>query len=215
MRNSPGDIVKLVGYCALACSGLVLAACASANETTPARTATEQLLVAHAAELAAGQFSLALPADAKVFLDTSNFRGEGAEYAASAIREALVARGNPLSSTKAESDIVVEIRLGALSIDKMQRVVGIPRLPLPLSSNLPNATIPELSAYSRRDRTGVAEFSAFAYDTASGRPIALGARMAGTAKIRSHTLFMVFSWGQQEVRPGDAAVASDNWWKVW
>ena len=61
----------------------------------------------------------------------------------------------------------------------------------------------------------IAEFSAFAYDTHSGRPIALGARMAGTAKIRSHTLFMVFSWGQQEVRPGDASVASDQWWKVW
>ena len=207
--------MKLVRYCAVTISGLVLVACASANETSPARTATEQLLVAHAAERAASQFSLALPAEARVFLDTSNFRGEGAEYAASAVREALVARGNRLSATQADSDIVVEIRLGALSIDKMQRVVGIPRLTLPISSNLTNATIPELSAYSRRDRTGVAEFSAFAYDTATGRPIALGARMAGTAKIRSHTLFMVLSWGQQEVRPGDAALASDQWWKVW
>lgn len=207
--------MKLVGYCAVALCGLVLGACASANETSPARTATEQLLVAHAAERAAGEFSLALPAGARVFLDTSNFRGEGAEYAASAVREALVARGNPLSTTKEDSDIVVEIRLGALSIDKMQRVVGIPRLTLPISSDLTNATIPELSAYARRDRTGVAEFSAFAYDTRTGRPIALGARMAGTAKIRSHTLFMVFSWGQQEVRPGDPALASDQWWKVW
>ena len=207
--------MKLVGYCAVAICGSILAACASANETAPARTATEQLLVAHAAERAASEFSLALPADARVFLDTSNFRGEGSEYAASAVREALVSRGNRLSPTKADSDIVVEIRLGALSIDKMQRVVGIPRLTLPISSNLTNATIPELSDYSRRDRTGVAEFSAIAYDTHSGRPIALGARMAGTAKIRSHTLFMVFSWGQQEVRPGDASVASDQWWKVW
>lgn len=207
--------MKRVGYGAVIICGLVLGACASANETSPARTATEQLLVAQAAERAAGEFSMALPSGARVFLDTSNFRGEGAEYAASAVREALVARGNPLSNTKEDSDIVVEIRLGALSIDKMQRVVGIPRLTLPISADLTNATIPELSAYARRDRTGVAEFSAFAYDTDTGRPIALGARMSGTAKIRSHTLFMVFSWGQQEVRPGDADLTSDQWWKVW
>ena len=196
-------------------AALALSACATANETSPARTATEQLLVAHAAERAASQFALALPKGGKVFLDTSNFRGEGSEYAASAIREAILARGNPLIQTREGSDVVVEIRLGALSIDNMQRIIGIPRLTLPITSTFTVVTIPELSAYSRRDRTGVAEFSAFAYDTRTGQPIALGARVAGTAKIRSHTLLMVLPWGQQEVRPGDPAVESDDWWKVW
>lgn len=194
---------------------VMVGACATASETSPARTATEQLLVTHAAERAASQFSLALPPGARVFLDTAYFRGEGSEYAISAIREALIARGHPFATTRESSEVVVEIRLGALSIDNMQRIVGIPRLTLPITSTFTTVTIPELSAYSRRDRTGVAEFSAFAYDTKTGKPIALGARVAGTAKIRSHTLMMVLPLGQQEVRPGDPAVESDDWWKVW
>ncbi|MDD3838646.1 MAG: hypothetical protein PHG43_12495, partial [Phenylobacterium sp.] len=64
----------------LACTAL--AACASASETHPSRTATEQLLVSRAVERAAAEFSLALPRDARVFLDSSAFRGEGADYAA-------------------------------------------------------------------------------------------------------------------------------------
>lgn len=200
--------------CVVLLAGL-LSACATPNETYPSRTATEQLLVARAAERAADQFAMALPAGQQVFLDTSNFRGEGADYAASALREAILKDGNPITTNRANAQIVIEVRLGALSIDKMQRVIGIPRLTLPVSPNFATVTVPELSAYSRRDRTGVAEFSAFAYDAESGQPIALGGRVAGTAKIRSHTLFMIFSWGQQEVRPGDATTGSDQWWKVW
>ncbi|MFC3077484.1 DUF6655 family protein [Phenylobacterium terrae] len=194
---------------------LGLAACATATETHPNRTATEQLLVSRAVERAAAEFSMALPSKARVYLDASAFRGEGSDYAASAVREALLAQGNPIATSRADADVVVEVRLGALSIDKTQRVVGIPRLTVPVSSNFSTVTVPELSAYSRRDRTGVAEFSAFAYEAATGRPIALGARFSGTAKIRSHTMFMVFSWGDLEVRPDDASVEADQWWKLW
>ncbi|MFN3514771.1 MAG: DUF6655 family protein [Phenylobacterium sp.] len=207
--------MKTSAYLAVGSACLLLAACATATETHPSRTATEQLLISRAAERAAQQFALALDPDARVFVDTSTFRGEGADYASSAIREALLARGNRITLARSEADVIVELRLGALSIDKMQRVVGIPRLTLPVTQTLSTVTIPELSVYSRRDRTGVAEFSAFAYEAATGRPIALGGRMSGTAKIRSHTMLMIFSWGKQEVRPGDADVSADEWWKVW
>lgn len=199
----------------LAAMMLVLGSCATATETHPTRTASEQLLVSRAAERAASQFALALPAGARVFLDTSSFRGEGADYAASAVREALLSRGNPIATSRSAAEVVVEIRLGALSIDKTQRVIGIPRLTLPISPSFSTITVPELSAYSRKDRTGVAEFSAFAYDAVSGEPIALGARVAGVSRIRSHTMFMVFSWGAQEVRPDDATNAPRRGWRVW
>jgi hypothetical protein len=200
---------------ALGVVALAFAGCATATETYPTRTATEQLLLTRAAERAAGRFALALPANARVFVDTSYFRGEGTDYAASAIREALLAQGQSISIDRAKADIVVELRMGALSLDKTQRMIGIPRLTLPISPNFSTVTVPELSAYARRDRTGVAEFSAFAYDAATGRPVALGARVAGTAKIRSHTMFMVFSWGAQEVRPEGASPQTDQWWKIW
>lgn len=207
--------VRFSTYLALSMAGLTLAACATANETNPARTATEQLLVAHAAERAAQQFAPMLPPDAKVYLDPNYFRGEGSDYALSAVRETLVSRGSRIANTLETSDVVIEIRLGALSIDKMNRVVGVPRLTLPITSDLNTVTIPELSLYSRRDRSGVAEFSAFAYETKSGKPVFLATRVAGETRIRNHTLFMIFSWGAQEVRPGDQSVDPLPWWKIW
>lgn len=181
--------------------GLLVAACASAHETRPVRTATEQLLVSDAAEQAARQFSLSIPADCRVHVEPMGFRGEAAEAAVSALREAILARGARLSPDRESADVIVEVRLGALSLDQTNRVVGVPSLTVPISTTLNTARIPELSLYSRADRTGVAEFSAFAYEAATGRPVALAGRFTGVSRITSHKLFMIFSWGQQEARP--------------
>ena len=200
----------------LLAAGLWLGGCATAVETRPYRTATEQLLVSHAAEKAAASFVMAIKQGTPVFLDTINFRGEGAEYAASAIRQALLSQGAILARDRSEAEVVVEVRLGALSVDQMQRVLGVPSLTLPNAANYSTFTIPELSIYSRTDRTGVAEFSAFAYNAKTGAPIAVVGRMAGKTQIRSHKLFMVMSWGQQEVRPGDPHLNTGGaWWKPW
>jgi hypothetical protein len=174
------------------------------------------LLVSHAAEKAAKQLSIPIPPGSAVFLDAVNFTGEGADYAKSAIREGLLARGARLVREREDADVIVEIRLGALSIDQISRVLGVPSLQVPISPQFTVITIPELSVYSRNDRTGVAEFSAFAYEARSGRPIAVETRVAGTTTMRSHKLLMVLPWGQQEVRPGDRALESSGpWWKLW
>lgn len=201
--------------CVLLAGASLLSACATPVETRPGRTATEQLLVAHAAERAAKQLALPIPEGKKVFLDTAAFRGEGADYAQSAIREGLVSRGARLWPSREGADIVVEIRLGALSIDQISRVLGIPSLQVPISPQWTVITIPELSLYSRNDRSGVAEFSAFAYDARTGAPLAVEVRAAGATTMRSHKLMMILPWGQQEVRPGDATLDSEPWWKLW
>ncbi len=207
-------MLKTYAACGAAASLTLLFSCATPQETYPQRTATEQLLVAHAAERAAQEFSLKLPQGAKVFLDTSFFRGEGTDYAASALREAIAKNGYTLAPDKEKATVVVEIRVGALSTDRVNRVVGIPRLTVPVSSAMETIAVPELSIYSRRDRYGVAEFSAFAYDARSGTPIALGGRISGTTHIRSHTLFMIFSWGDQQVQPGHPQLEPTPWWKL-
>lgn len=192
----------------------LLSGCATPQETYPARTATEQLLVAHAAERAAQEFALKLPQGSRVFLDTSYFSGEGSAYAASSLREAIAKSGYTLASAKDQASVIVEVRIGALSTDRVNRVVGIPRLTLPISSAMETIAVPEVSIYSRRDRYGVAEFSAFAYDAHTGAPIALGGRISGTTHIRSHTLFMIFSWGDQQVQPGHPQLEPTPWWKL-
>lgn len=192
-----------------------LAACATAVQTRPGRTATEQLLVAHAAERAAADFHLEAPKGRRVFLDTINFTGEWAPYAASALRQRILSGGHRLSPSRAEADLVVEIRMGALSIDQMSRVLGVPALTLPTGNNYSTFTVPELSLYSQAERSGVAEFSIFAYDAHTGAAVPVVHRISGETQMRSHKFMMVMTWGKQEVKPGDPALDAEPWWKPW
>ncbi|MFN3522928.1 MAG: DUF6655 family protein [Phenylobacterium sp.] len=194
---------------------LLLAGCATATQTTPGRTATEQLLVAHAAEQAAKKIEIPLPAGSRVFVLPAGFGGEEGQYAISALRSTLANRGYALAQKPEEADVVLEVRKAALSIDEMSHLIGIPSVTLPNIAALSAFTVPELSLYARRDRSGVAEFLLFAYDAKSGKPLHVQDRVVGATMIRAHKALLVFSWGKQEVRPGDPALGSEPWWKVW
>jgi len=189
---------------------LLLGACASTSETNPARTATEQLLVARAADRAVEGLILPIPTGSRVFVDDAYFRAENAAYAVSAIRNALSDAGYALVSTKAQADAVFELRAGALSLEQMRRVVGLPDMRVPINDTFNVVSIPELSVYSRRDRVGVAEFSGFLYDPTTGAPLGAVLPMTGEFRIRSHKLLMIIAWGQQRVDPGERD-PGDSW----
>ncbi|MBD3837481.1 DUF6655 family protein [Brevundimonas sp.] len=187
---------------ALLAAGLALSACASTTETNPGRTATEQLLLARAADRAVEGLSLPLPAGAAVYVDESYFQGEGARYAISAIRAALSDAGFRLAQNKDAADAVFEIRAGALSLEQMRRVFGIPEMRVPINETFNVVSLPELSIYSHRDRVGVAEFSGFLYEARTGAPLGAVLPMIGSYRIRSHKAMMMVTWGQQQAQPG-------------
>lgn len=189
---------------------LLLAACASTSETNPSRTATEQLLLARAADRAVEGLSLPLPKGSRVFVDAAYFQAEHAAYAVSAVRAALSSAGYALAPAKAEADAVFELRAGALSLEQMRRVFGLPDMRVPINDSFNVVSVPELSLYSRRDRVGVAEFSGFLYDPASGAPLGAVAPMTGEFRLRSHKLLMIVTWGQQSIEPGQRE-PGDSW----
>ena len=189
---------------------LLAGACASTSETYPSRTATEQLLVARAADRAVEGLTLPIPAGSRVFVDDAYFRAENAAYAVSAIRNALSDAGYALASSKAEADAVFELRAGALSLEQMRRVFGLPDMRVPINDSFNVVSIPELSLYSRRDRVGVAEFSGFVYDARTGAPLGAVSPMIGEYRIRSHKVLMMVTWGQQSARPGERD-PGDSW----
>ena len=195
----------------LALSGLTsLAACASTSETYPLRTATEQLLVARAADRAVEGLTLPIPAGSRVFVDDAYFRAENGAYAVSAIRNALSDAGYALAPSKIEADAVFELRAGALSLEQMRRVFGLPDMRVPINDTFNVVSIPELSIYSRRDRVGVAEFSGFLYDPKTGASLGAVLPMTGEFRIRSHKLLMIVAWGQQSLSPGERD-PGDSW----
>lgn len=197
---------------AIGLSALTLTACASTTETNPGRTATEQLLVARATDAAVDGLRLPLPPGTRVFIDDTYFRAESAPYAVSAIRGAVAEAGYPLARTRDDADAIFEIRAGALSLEQMRRVFGIPAVRLPINDSFNVVSLPELSVYSRRDRVGVAEFSGFVYDARTGEALGAILPMTGQFRIRSHQMLMIFAWGQQRLDPGERD-PGDSWFE--
>jgi hypothetical protein len=194
----------VLGSCALS------AACASTTESNTGRTATEQLLLARAADRAVEHLTLPLPLGSRIFVDGTFFNVDNPSYAISSIRNAVSEAGYALADSRDKADAVFELRAGALSLEQMRRVVGLPPLAVPVNETLNVVSIPELSIYSRRDRVGIAEFSGFLYDAQTGAPLGAIAPMIGTFRIRSHKVMMVIAWGQQSLSPGERE-PGDSW----
>ena len=190
---------------------LALSACASTTESNTGRTATEQLLLARAADRAAEGLILPIAQGSRIYVDDVYFRVDSGAYAVSAIRSALSDAGYRLSTDRNQADAIFEIRAGALSLEQMRRVVGLPEMRVPINENLNVVSLPELSVYSRRDRIGVAEFSGFLYDARTGAPLGAVSPMIGRYRIRSHKALMIVGWGQQSANPGERDPGSS--WK--
>ncbi len=166
--------------------------------------------MARAADKAVQGLRLPVPPGSRLFVESRYFQGEGSNYGVSAVRNALSEAGYALSDDRNNADAVFELRAGALSLEQMRRVVGLPPLAVPINENLNVVSIPELSLYSRRDRVGVAEFSGFLYDARTGAPLGAVAPMIGEYRIRSHKVLMMVTWGQQSARPGERD-PGDSW----
>ena len=149
---------------------LALGACSTERETSPPRTATEELLVSTAADRAAEHLDVAIPKGSKVFVDASNFEGTDSKYAIAAIRDHVARCGGYLVADRKDADMALEIRTGALSIDEKSLLVGIPRfdVPIPLAGNF---KFPEIALFKRAQQKGVAKFAATGIDARTGQLI--------------------------------------------
>ncbi len=181
---------------------LLLSGCTSLETSNPARTATEQLLISTAAERAAMRLNPGLPVGSKIFIDSSNFEGVDSKNAIAIIRGRLVRSGLNMVNEKSAADVIVEIRAGALSIDRRSALVGIPSFSLPLPLASAPLTLPELALYSETDQAGVAQFALTAYDAKTGalRGVAQSPQF-GVAHNIKHTALFFISWSQNEAEP--------------
>ena len=105
--------------------------CTVVRETQPVHTATEELLVSHAAEIAADKLAGALPSGRRAYVDDLHLKGDGSDYAVSAIRAAVLRHGLLLAPDKASSDIVVEVRMGRPRSTPGTRCWAFPPWPWP------------------------------------------------------------------------------------
>jgi hypothetical protein len=180
---------------ALAASG-----CTVVRETSPSRTATEQLLVSTAVDHAVERLALDFPSGSKVFVVASYFEGVDSRYAIGAIRDRLLRLGARLTDERRDSDLIVEIRSGALSVDERRTIIGIPALaiPVPLAGTL---QLPEIALFKRYHRQGVAKFAATVYRAGGGTLETSQAPLYGFSNLIDWTLLFVVSWVTTDLVP--------------
>ena len=165
--------------------------------TNPARSATEQLLLSTAADRALQSANLTAFAHQKVFLDTTYFDSYDSKYVIGTIRDALSRAGALLEDSLTNSDIVVEARSGALSIDSSDTLFGIPNMgvPVPLAGAL---QIPEVAFYKSDKQRSTAKIALLAFAKESGAHIYSSGSLDGKSSDKHYKILFV-SWIRTDV----------------
>lgn len=175
--------------------------CASSRETSPLRTATEQILLSRAVDRAVERLTISLPPGTSVYLDPSRFEAYDRGYAVSAIRDRFLASGARMVDTRDAAEVVVEIRSGALSTDENEALVGIPSfaLPIPLAGDLET---PELALLKQNSRRGIAKIGFTAHWTSNGT---LADRSEPVIGISGYDdwKFLGLGWHEGDVMPSE------------
>jgi hypothetical protein len=189
-----------------ACAASVLSGCVDRRETSPARTAAEQLLISSAADRSADQLALSIPGGTHVFVDSSNFEGYDGKHAVAAVRTRLLKQGAVLVVDRAAADMVVEISSGALSTDESKMLVGIPSFNLPMPFSATTIATPEIALLKREERRGVAKLDAVGYDPkGGGRPVTFDTKF-GFAVQRHWVALLFIAWSTDDFLPSDEEV---------
>lgn len=156
----------------------LLGGCTSTIRTTdPPRTATEQFLLSQAAAEAVEQLSVEGLRGRRVFLDADYFAASEQAFVLGELRARLLLSGVQLT-TRANAQIVLEVRSGGVGIDRSDFLLGIPSLVVTAGdgdatglTRTPFAT-PELAIVKNVNQVGIASVAFVAYWADTGEVVA-------------------------------------------
>lgn len=179
---------------------LLLAGCSSMRESEPGRTATEQLLFSTAAERAADKLAFNIAEGTKVFVDAAYVEGTDSKYLISTLRDRVLRRGGDLVAKREEAEIVVEPRVGAISVDRKKTLFGIPDfgIPIPLAGEV---TTPEIALFKRDTQQGVIKIATTHYNARTGMLIQSLDPVYGFSHFTEWAALIFFSWESNDLMP--------------
>lgn len=177
------------------------------RDTQPVRTATEQLLISTAADRAAEKLSFKLFPGARVFLDTQNVDSYATDtkYVIGLVAKRLLQQGYRLMPKREDAEKIVEIRLGALSInDVKHRYLGLPSLflPVPLAGTVGT---PEINIIMKQEQKGLAKIAANVYDAKDGRWQDSTDSLYGVSHLTRWEV-LIFSWTSSDIAPPEIEI---------
>ncbi|WP_157982125.1 DUF6655 family protein [Oceanicella sp. SM1341] len=206
-------IARLTG---LAAAGLLAAGCSSKSISTPARTATEELLISTAVDKAAEKLAKSLKVEGKIFVDAGYFEGYDAKYAIATIRDSLLRHGAALAESRETAQTIVEIRTGALSLDTESSLLGLPEISLPIPF-VDVASTPEIALFKQDTVEGVAKIAATAWDRETGKMVSSTGPQYGFSHKADWILMLLVTWDSTDVLPENVEPQPAPWepWDTW
>ena len=171
--------------------------CSTVKETTPPRTATEELLLSTATDRAIEPARFPWLEGKKVFVEDKYLESYDKGHAVGLLRERISASGALLVKTDDRADVIVELRADALSMDLADLLVGIPGMAVPVPLAGP-VTTPELALFKSHKFDSITKVALFAYERASGRYVESAGPMLGRAHLHLYKVLFV-SWKRTNV----------------
>ena len=185
-------------YAGLLVAVFALEGCSTVRTTQPPETATEQLLISTAVDHAVARLNLKITPGTKVFVDAQYFRAPlYSQYAIASVRNRLLQLGARLVNNRKKSNVVVELRSGAQSINHHQLLIGVPAIPIPVPL-VGIVTTPELALFEENRQVGIAKMAIASYKR-NGALIASTGALYGTSHDTHWTVLLAFSWTTQNI----------------
>ena len=196
-KRAAANIHLYVALLAAAWVAVVCCGCHSTSFTTPPRSATEQLLMSQATEMAMRGVDLSWVNGRKIYIDESYFDSYDRGQALGVIRESLSRAGGLIFSDAEKADLIVEIRSGGLSINSNSTLIGIPSLAIPVPFSGPIPT-PEIALYKSDKADSYAKFSLFAYSRDTGQYLDSSGPNSGMAHLHLYKIIFI-SWQKTDL----------------
>lgn len=163
--------------------------CATIRVTDPPRTADEQFLQSEAVREAVAQLSFAPLRDRRVYVDSSylfdgNFPSFEQTFLLGELRNKALIEGVALTDSYAEADIILEVRSGALGINRSDFLLGFPGINaqvgrVDVGSYEAPVILPELAIVKNLKQRGYASVSVTAYWRDTGELVASSGPFVG------------------------------------
>src|SRR3546814_511608 len=148
-----------------------------------------------------------VPVGSKVFVDASYVEGTDSKYLVATLRDRILRHGGSLVAARDQADLVFEPRVGALSIDRKETLVGIPSIPIPIPL-AGEFTFPELALYKRDRRQGVVKLALTSYDAKTGALRESFNPVYGFSQQTDWVVLLFVGWDDNDLMPGPA---NDQW----
>jgi hypothetical protein len=187
-------VILVIGACVLFCAG----GCATIRVTDPPRTADEEFLLTEATRRSVAQLALDALRDRSVWIETeyalsttqpfdrafltNEVRQPSFEelFVIAELRARLLRSGIRLPQSRAAAQVILEVRIGAVSNNHEEYLLGLPATAVPgdVGGTLTVAT-PELAIYKKTTQRGFASIAFVAYWADSGELLTLSGPFVG------------------------------------